>query len=99
MKLTYATLAAIAMMWGSAAALPIDPRPSAPAIGVDAPIVSVAYGHYRRVARRTTRRAVRRGYYGRGYYGYRRYYARPYYGHYRRVGRRMTRRAIRRRYY
>jgi hypothetical protein len=36
------------------------------------------------VARRTTRRAYRRGYYGGGYYGGGGYYARPYGGYYRR---------------
>jgi hypothetical protein len=59
-KLICATIASAALMFDPAAALPISPAPSnAPVMRSEAPIVSVAYGHYRRVARRTTRRAIR----------------------------------------
>ena len=98
-------IATLALLADPVMAMPIDPAPAAPTVS-EGQFITAAYGHYRRVGRRTVRRAYRRGYYGGGYgyrrayygggYGYGRHYYRPAYGHYRRVGRRTARRVYRR---
>ena len=60
-KLVYA-MATLAMLAEPALAMPVNPIPTAPVVS-DAPIVTAAYGHWRRVTRRTYRRAYRRHHY------------------------------------
>jgi hypothetical protein len=55
------TLATLALLAEPAVALPINAAPAAPVVS-DGQIVSAAYGHYRRVTRRTMRRVYRRHY-------------------------------------
>jgi hypothetical protein len=57
-KFVYA-LATLALLAEPAVALPVNPLPAAPMVS-DGQIVSIAYGHYRRVTRRTMRRVYRR---------------------------------------
>jgi hypothetical protein len=60
-KLLYA-FAALALLMEPVVALPVDPVPIAPVVS-DGSIVSVYYGHWRRVTRRTARRVYRRHHY------------------------------------
>jgi hypothetical protein len=57
-KFVYA-LAMLALFAEPAVALPLNPLPAAPVVS-DGQIVSVYYGHWRRVTRRTARRVYRR---------------------------------------
>ena len=59
-KLIFA-FATIALLAEPAIALPINPIPMAPVVS-DGQIVDAAYGHWRRVTRRTARRVYRRHY-------------------------------------
>ena len=54
-------VAALALLAEPAVALPLSPTPVVPVVS-DGQIVSAAYGHYRRVTRRTMRRVYRRHY-------------------------------------
>jgi len=57
-KLAYACVA-IALLVEPALAMPVIPMPAAPVLS-EGQIVNVAYGHWRRVTRRTVRRHYRR---------------------------------------
>ena len=59
-KFVYA-IATVALFVEPAVALPVIPVPIVPVVS-DGQIVSAAYGHYRRVTRRTMRRVYRRHY-------------------------------------
>jgi hypothetical protein len=54
-------VATLALFAEPAVALPVDPAPVTPVVS-DGQIVNAAYGHYRRVTRRTVRRVYRRHY-------------------------------------
>jgi hypothetical protein len=54
-------IATLALLAEPAIALPVNPAPVVPVVS-DGQIVSAAYGHYRRVTRRTMRRVYRRHY-------------------------------------
>jgi hypothetical protein len=61
MRLFVYALATLALLAEPAVALPVNPLPAAPIVA-DGQIVSVYYGHWRRVTRRTARRVYRRHY-------------------------------------
>jgi hypothetical protein len=63
MRKLLCAIAALALLVEPVAAMPIDPAPVAPMVSDGGQIVTAAYGHYRRVARRTYRRVYRRHHY------------------------------------
>jgi transketolase C-terminal domain/subunit len=60
-KFLYA-IAAIALLAEPVVAMPVDPMRVAPTVS-DGQIMTAAYGHYRRMGRRTMRRVYRRHHY------------------------------------
>jgi hypothetical protein len=63
MRKLLCAIAALALLVEPVVAMPIDPAPVAPTVSEGGQIVTAAYGHYRRVGRRTYRRVYRRHHY------------------------------------
>jgi hypothetical protein len=63
MRKVLCAVAALALLVEPVVAMPVDPAPVAPTVAEGGQIITAAYGHYRRVGRRTYRRVYRRHHY------------------------------------